>query len=126
MRYMLYNPETQMRYVSEHDFPAQRLNKLRILCYKILNTDTRPSRLPKSIIENGGLGKLKFIMSDSIPYLPHLNYDFVSYANNKEEIEWINNHPGKNIIPLTSYEAYEKALHNRYQWDDLPDMYPTK
>ena len=85
MRYMLYNPETQMRYVSEHEYPAQRLNKLRMLCYKILNTNTRPSRLPKSIIENGGLGKLKFIMSDSIPYLPHLDYNFISYAKIKKK-----------------------------------------
>lgn len=124
MKYLLYNPEDKIIFVSSHKWPPYALNKLRRDCYRKLNFHTNNGKAISScILLHGGISKIKFIMSDSIPFSYTTN--FQSYKNNKFIEEWLKSHPGKNVIPIITAEEYDRATINRHTWDTLPDMYPN-
>lgn len=127
MKYIFYIPEAELIYVGEDKCPGNILNKLRrdmykYLCYAVQKP--RNIKLIKELIKFGGISHMKFIMTNRIPFLIHMNKEFYSYKNDEKIKQWLQTYPGKNVKPINTQEEYDLMTTNRHAWDNLPDMYP--
>ncbi len=125
MRYMIYIPEKKLMRVTVHDSPGYALLKLIRDCYRFLNHNMFKNDITiNAIMENGGLSKTYFIMSDSIPFYISSDPHFVSYSGDKKAEQWINKHPGRKIVPVVDTDEYNFITEHRHDLDSAPDMYP--
>ena len=125
MTYMLYIPDKKLMHVTKHDTPGYALLKLRRDFYRRLTYDMFKNNITLGTIEeNGGLSKVYFIMSDSIPFYTSNDPHFISYSGDQYVEKWLNSHPGRAIIPIVSDTEYNFITEHRHDLDNAPDMYP--
>ena len=125
MTYMLYIPDKKLMLITKHDSPGYALLKLRRDCYRHLNYNMYKRNITiRAIMENGGLSKVYFIMSNSIPFAWSSDPHFISYSGDIKAEQWLQNHPGKSIIPIIDDTEYNFVTEHRHDLDNAPDMYP--
>lgn len=125
MKYMLYNPTAKIMFVRDSKRPGYAINKIRRDCYRCLNFNMINTLPIRAILHFGGLGKTKYIISNSIPF-PLSEKTFRSYKDDMFAEEWLERHQGYDVTPIITYEEYDYATTNRHKWDELPDMYPIE
>lgn len=125
MKYMIYIPDKKLMKISDHKTPGYTLLKLRRDCFRYLNHNMYKRNITiRAIMENGGLSKTYFLMSDSIPFYCSNDPHFISYSGDIEAEEWLNIHPGRRIIPIADDNEYNLVTTHRHDLDNISDMYP--
>lgn len=110
MALILYNPDKEVMYVENDKYPYYHLNLMRRRCFEYLYFKQQVAPKYIHIIENGGLGQMRAIITDELPnQLYHHPFDFFSYKNNKEIQKWIDTNPGRKVIPIIDLDGYNAA-----------------
>lgn len=125
MTYMLYIPDKKLMLTTRHESPGYALLKLRRDFYRRLTSNMFKKDITLGAIEeNGGLHKVYFIMSDSIPFYVTKDPHFISYSGDLYAQKWLEDHPGRRINPIVNDEEYNFVTQHRHDLDHAPDMYP--
>lgn len=97
-------------YVENDKYPYYRLNLMRRRCFEYLFLKKDVGKKYRKIIDNGGLGQMRAIITDKLPNsLYYRPFDFFSYKDDKEIQNWIKNNPGRKVIPIVNLEEYNVA-----------------
>lgn len=124
MKITFYNPKTKMLYTQDYDKPWYYILKLRCDCFRVSKYNKYGSKFSREILKQGGLEKISYIVSDSIPFCNNYNNEFISYAGQISIEQWIDTHPGESTIPIQSFEELNLAVSHKHDWDTRQDMYP--
>ena len=124
MKMTFYNPKTKMLYTQEYKNPWYYILKLRCDCFRLQHYNKFGSRFARELIQQGGIEKFSYIVSDSIPFPNNYDNIFASYNDNSFIENWINEHPGENTKPIESFDELNLAISHRHDWDNRNDMYP--
>ena len=111
MGYILYNPQKEVTYINYTQYPYYRLNLLRRRCYEYLVLHQSIPDEYISVIKHGGVGAMRVIITDTIPEcFKHVSFKFFSYKHKEDIQNWLQEHPGRKLIPIVDDEGYQSAL----------------